>query len=118
MTIGENDERLRGFRGRFVVDEGVSIFLWWGWGLFLFLALGFERFLFLGLAARGAGGAGAGAWAAGWTGAGLRAGEVVVVAGASVAVAVEPGFAALKGCLGLLAGGVVGAAGGVAALPC
>jgi len=46
----------------------------------------------------------------------LCAGEVVVVAGAAVVVAIEPGFAALEGCLGLFSGGVVGATG--AALAC
>lgn len=87
--------------------------------MFLFLLLGFERFLFLGLAARGAGGGGAGAWAAGGTGTGAGAGGAEVgFAGNAVAVVIEPGLAALECLPGLLAGGVVGAAGGVAALPC
>jgi len=46
----------------------------------------------------------------------LCAGEVVVVAGVAVVVAIEPGFAASEGCLGFGLGGVVGAAG--AALAC
>jgi hypothetical protein len=48
----------------------------------------------------------------------LCAGEVVVVAGVAVVVVVEPGFTAPKCCLGLISGGVVGAAGGVTALAC
>ncbi len=76
--------------------------------MFLFLALGFERFLFLGLAARGAGGAGAGAWAAGGTGAGAGARvSEMGFAGDAIAIVIEPGFAALEGCLGLFSGCVV-----------
>jgi len=65
--------------------------------------------------------AGCGCGSGGWGGGGAWAWGVGVAlvkvsfAGLAVAVVIEPGFAALKGCLGFGLGGVVGAAGGVTA---